>query len=226
VLRIVVDERERSSDLPKLIKELGGKVDFAQLEVGDYILSNECSIERKRVKDLIKSVYDGRLFDQIFRLQEEFDMAFLLIEGDLKEIDEYSENPKAIYGALISLLLNTKVKLIPSPNPLVSAQLILTLAEHLQRKGMKGPLIRKGKKGDDLYQQQLNLISSLPGVGEKLAKRLLEVFGTPKRIFNASLAELARVKGFGYARAEKVLRTLETRYKKEEVIQKKLEDLE
>ncbi|GBC75469.1 UvrABC system protein C [archaeon HR06] len=226
-MRIVVDEREKSSDLPNFIRELGGRVDFAQLEVGDYILSNECGIERKSIKDLIRSVYDGRLFDQIFRLQEEFDMVFLLIEGDLKEIEEYSENPKAIYGALISLLLNTKVRLIPSPNPLVSAQLILTLAEHLQRKrGVGGPLIRKGKKGENLYQQQLNLISSLPGVGERLAKRLLEVFGTPKRIFNASLAELARVKGFGYARAEKVLRTLETRYKKEEVIQKRLEDLE
>ncbi len=216
------------SELPNLIRELGAKVEFAQLDIGDYIISYDCSVERKSVRDLISSIYDGRLFDQILRLQKEYEKAYLLVEGDLNEIEEYSENPKAIYGAIISILLNTKVKLIYSPNPFVSAQLILILEDHLRRKiGIRAPLLKKKKKGDDLYEQQLTLISSLPGVGEKLGKRLLEAFGSPKKVFNASISELARVKGLGYARAKRILKALESKYGEGfKIYQKRLEDIE
>ena len=37
--RIVVDERERSSSIPSLLKKAGAVIDFAQLKVGDYIVS-------------------------------------------------------------------------------------------------------------------------------------------------------------------------------------------
>jgi DNA excision repair protein ERCC-4 len=49
----------------------------------------------------------------------------------------------------------------------------------------------------------------LPGIGDKLAVRMLEKFGTPQRALNASVAELARIPGFGTARAEKMRKILD-----------------
>ncbi|MGI0039859.1 MAG: ERCC4 domain-containing protein, partial [Nitrososphaera sp.] len=62
--RIVVDEREKNSGIPELLKNAGAVIDFAQLKVGDYIVSPETAVERKTVRDLVSSIYDGRLFLQ------------------------------------------------------------------------------------------------------------------------------------------------------------------
>ena len=61
-IRIVVDEREKNSQVPDLLRMMGVFVDYEQLAVGDYIVSSETIIERKTIHDLINSVYDGRLF--------------------------------------------------------------------------------------------------------------------------------------------------------------------
>jgi DNA excision repair protein ERCC-4 len=52
-------------------------------------------------------------------------------------------------------------------------------------------------------------MSSLPGVGDKLAVRMLDKFQTPIRALNASSAELARISGFGTERAVRVRRILD-----------------
>ena len=62
-IRIVVDEREKNSQIPNLLKIMGVFVDYKQLVVGDYIVSPETVIERKTIHDLINSIYDGRLYE-------------------------------------------------------------------------------------------------------------------------------------------------------------------
>ena len=49
----------------------------------------------------------------------------------------------------------------------------------------------------------------MPGIGDKLAVRMLEKFQTPQRALSASVAELARIPGFGTARAEKIRKILD-----------------
>ena len=71
-VRIVVDERERNSRIPDLLRQAGAIIDFAQLKVGDYIVSPETAIERKTIRDLINSIYDGRLFVQCSELAQHY----------------------------------------------------------------------------------------------------------------------------------------------------------
>ena len=61
------------------------------------------------------------------------------------------------------------------------------------------------------------MLCSLPGIGEKLAVRMLQKFGSPSRTLNASFAELAKVEGLGEARAKKIKQMLEqqSKFKKE-----------
>ena len=63
-LRIVVDEREKKSGIPDLLKSIGINVEMKMLPIGDYIVAPETIVERKSIQDLISSVFDGRLFDQ------------------------------------------------------------------------------------------------------------------------------------------------------------------
>ena len=72
-----------------------------------------------------------------------------------------------------------------------------------------GPFLKKIKKKNPLYLQQLFVLSSLPSIGNKLAARMLKKFNTPQRALNASIAELASIPGFGTARAVRVRKILD-----------------
>jgi DNA excision repair protein ERCC-4 len=86
--------------------------------------------------------------------------------------------------------------------------------------------MRKIKKENPIYIQQLSVLASVPGVGEKLAARMLKKFHTPIRALNASAAELATIQGFGLARAERARRILDTSNYTKQVMQRTLFDNE
>src|ERR687887_1804814 len=87
--RIVVDEREKSSRIPDLLHQAGAIIDFAQLKVGDYIVSPETAIERKTIRDLISSIYDGRLFVQCSELSQHYFKPLVIIEGNIVDLLEF-----------------------------------------------------------------------------------------------------------------------------------------
>lgn len=214
-LRIVVDDRERKSGIPDLLKSIGLNIEITTLPVGDYIVAPETVVERKSIHDLISSVFDGRLFDQCSRLKEHFQFPIILMEGDVDEIEEITENPLIFYGAVSSVALDFKIPIIPTPNASHSAKLLVSMCS--RKDASKGPFLKKIKKSNDIQRQQLSTISSLPGVGEKLATRMLDKFGSPSRVINASLAELSKIEGLGESRAKKIKHMLEseTKYSKE-----------
>ncbi|TMR62359.1 heavy metal resistance protein CzcA, partial [Streptococcus pseudopneumoniae] len=111
-LRIVVDERERKSGIPDLLRAVGINIEMKTLQIGDYIVAPETVVERKSIKDLISSVFDGRLFDQCNRLKEHFQFPIILMEGNVDEIIEITENPLIFYGAVSSIALDFKIPII------------------------------------------------------------------------------------------------------------------
>ena len=82
-LRIIIDERERKSGIPKLLQKIGINVEVKTLPIGDYIVSHETVVERKSISDFISSIFDGRLFDQCNRLKEHFQFPIILLEGNV-----------------------------------------------------------------------------------------------------------------------------------------------
>jgi DNA excision repair protein ERCC-4 len=237
-VRIVVDERERSSNIPELLKNAGAVIDFTQLKVGDYIVSSETAVERKTVRDLISSIYDGRLFLQCSDLVKYYRKPLLVMQGNIAELGEtsddmedtddiklHTERMSLAYDALITVATEFRIPIIHTPSAEQTAQLLVTLVNRsLQEAKATGPLLRKIKKGNPIHIQQLSVLASLPGVGEKLAARMLKKFHTPIRALNASAAELATIPGFGLARAERVRKVLNTPNNVKQVMQRTLFD--
>lgn len=237
-VRIVVDERERSSNIPELLKNAGAVIDFTQLKVGDYVVSSETAVERKTVRDLISSIYDGRLFVQCSDLVRYYQKPLLVVQGniaDLAQTSEDMEDPDDIklhtermslaYDALITVATEFRIPIIHTPSAEQTAQLLVTLVNRsLQEAKATGPLLRKIKKENPIHIQQLSVLASLPGVGEKLAARMLKKFHTPIRALNASAAELATIPGFGLTRAERVRKVLNASNNVKQVVQSTLFD--
>jgi DNA excision repair protein ERCC-4 len=238
-VRIVVDEREKNSNIPDLLKEAGAAIDFAQLRVGDYIVSSEMAVERKTIRDLVSSIYDGRLFVQCSDLVKNYQKPLLVVQGNIAELAEIPDNLEEedfkrqtmrmslAYDALVTVVTEFRIPIIHTPSALQTAQLLVTLVNRSLREGKAvGPLLRKIKKENPTYIQQLSVLASLPGVGDKLALRMLKKFHTPIRALNASAAELATIEGFGLSRAERVRRILDIPNDVRQVMQRTLFDNE
>lgn len=236
-VRVVADERERKSRIPDLIRNAGGTVDFAQLQVGDYIVSPEEVVERKTVHDLISSIYDGRLYIQCSQLVKHFQRPVIMVQGDIADLAEIpadvdadrigrlTERVPLAYEAIAAIIMEFRIPVIHTPSAEYTARLLLTLATRSLKEGKAtGPLLRKIKKENPVYVQQLSVLSSVPGIGEKLAARLLQKFHSPTRALNASAAELATIPGFGLARAERVRRILDSAGSASKIIQRTLFD--
>lgn len=208
---ILVDEREKNSGVPDLLTTYGTRVVYGQLKVGDYVLSPIVGVERKSLRDFLSSIYDGRVFRQCRELAATFVHPLLVIEGNVLELSEFLPNPKVFYGALASLALE-RVKLLTTPSVEGTARLLFLLAKRVSGDTPARSVLEKVKKTDQTGLQQLYMVASLPGVGEKLARSLLLRFRTPRRVFGASVAELARVPSVGRSRALKIKRALDQPY--------------
>src|SRR5574340_515748 len=138
-LRMVIDERERKSGIPDLLKKVGVKVELKNLPIGDYIVASETVVERKSIHDFISSVFDGRLFDQCNRLKEHYENPAIIVEGNIDEIDKITENPLVFYGAISAVALDFKIPVVPTPNASSTAKLLVAMCT---RQGqMKGPFL-------------------------------------------------------------------------------------
>jgi len=75
-------------------------------------------------------------------------------------------------------------------------------------------LIKQKRILDDINRHKLNIVASIPYIGEKYAERLLKNFKTIKAIVNASPQELSSKVGIPYKTSIKIWRILNEEYKR------------
>jgi ERCC4-type nuclease len=174
---VIIDERERNSKVPELLVKKGVSIKFRVIEVGDYIISQRIGVERKTIKDFIKSIYDGRIFDQISRLKEKFEIPVIVVEGDLNDLILFVDNPNVFRGALISLVLFNNTKIFFSLDEEETADYISLMAkQEMKKKEFFLPFLKAKPKTKDIRQIQLNIISSFPYIGQKTAFKILKEY--------------------------------------------------
>ena len=210
--RVVVDERERQSGVPERLAQLEVRVYFSRLPVADYVISPEIAVERKSLRDFVSSVYDGRLFTQASEISTGYRKPYIIVEGDVREVVNLTKNMNSYFGAIASVTLAYDLRLLFTATPGETAMAIAALVRNSRARPAPPGAFSAPPKGRDLPHQQLYFISSVPGIGPKLAKRLLARAGTPRRAISFTEAQLAMVPGMGGKKAEKITRMLDTKY--------------
>ena len=200
-LKFIVDKRERNIALIDALYSAGASLSFAQLPVGDYIISDRICVERKTTSDFENSIIDGRLFEQTSRLDASFIKPLLILEGGDAAF-RLSKN--IILGAMLKLYSEYNIQLIQSSDPIETSAILLKLAEREQVVDGRMPRIAGVKKAYTTFQWQTMMLGSLPGIGPNLALRLLSNFKTLKNIANADINSLMKVDKIGKKKASRI----------------------
>jgi len=210
LISIVVDHRERCSGIPELLARRTVDIHEKQLPVGDYILSERIAVERKRANDFLDSLIRQRLFDQVRRLAEAYPQPILIIEGD--GLFDRNITDQAIYGALSSIMTDYGFSIFTSAHIEETAHILYSMASREQAKGTTEVPIRGSKPLHSVPEQQRYLIEGLPFVSSVSSRRLLDYFGSVRRVINASHTELCEVEGIGTKKAQAIKAIIEQRW--------------
>lgn len=210
---IIMDIHE-PNEIESLLTETGAKVERKSITPGDYVVAENCGVERKSVSDFVGSLFKGRLMDQLGRLSSSYEKAVLLVEGSMGRTLRMMKNPRSFWGALLSIELDMGIAACFTQDKKQTSDALYTLAKRMQTAGEKSIEVRHKPKILSRTERQIFLVSGLPGIGTELAASLLEHFGTPRRTFTASQQELMQVEGIGDVKAKRIVELLDSSYER------------
>ena len=219
VLMIVADSNE-PKDIVGSLREAGVLQEVRDLPFGDYWIESTTNlkplvVERKTVDDLLKSLRERRIFDQLRAMKEFCDAEpRLLIEGDFYVLKFRNWADRSVQSLLWSIENEWNVQITHTRNKGWTVGWLVRWAK--QRMGFERPKrvhpVRYVPKAGDLRAIQRGLVEGLPAVSGELAERLLRHFGSPLAVFNAPAERLVEVRGIGPERAKRIIEALRSEY--------------
>ncbi len=211
-LTIAVDHRE-DEQFDAIFKKMGAHVDRRVLQVGDFLCSARLVIERKTRSDFEQSVIDGRMFSQLPNLVSNYDRVVVVVEGFIAE-ERLSRS--SLLGTYASIIADFGASLVFTDDMEETAELVFHFAKHEQMARKQPMRIFAKRKTLTPSQTARSIVEALPMVGPKLARALLNHFGTVGKIANASERDIASVPGVGRKRAKLIKEILSYSYEEEE----------
>jgi len=182
--KIIVDDREPEKIIELLILE-DIEIEVSRLEVGDYIISNKLAVERKTGHDFVSAVGDSRLFEQLIRLKENYEISILILENMSQIFEDRNIKISSVYGIMGYIASRLNISIIPTRNEKDTAILLKRLAIREQIKDDEPVIARRAPKSMSLKERQQFLLEGLFRTGPKRAKILLDHFKTPYGVFKA-----------------------------------------
>ncbi|MBS3168232.1 hypothetical protein J4216_03850 [Candidatus Woesearchaeota archaeon] len=216
--RVIIDNRENREIVKALeVEEL--IIERKQLELADFIIETKTldnkiqkvGIERKTQQDLLNSIIDKRLLNQLILLKENFDIPLLIIEGSENIYRLRDFHPNSIRGMISTIAIDFQIPIIYTESQKDTAKYIALIAKRLEKPRKPISLFAKRKPLTPI-EQQLSIVESLPGVGPTIAKSLISKFKTIKKIASASEEQLMKIDKIGKKKAQELKKILQEEF--------------
>lgn len=201
-----VDHREHWV-IAEYLNNLGFEIVHLNTGSGD-ISTRSVSVERKE-DDFLPSLFDDRRLRQLGAMREEAEFSYLVVTKSYEDIkmDVMSRdvNERILLGYIASLCaVGYPPLFIPDKHD--AAELIKRLVDKIEDDDPRVYVPRpKGAKPSD-YRNAM--IESLPKIGTKTRRRIVEAFPNFASLANASVEEIMAIDGIGKKTAEKIHRIL------------------
>ncbi|MBU0472004.1 MAG: DEAD/DEAH box helicase, partial [Nanoarchaeota archaeon] len=209
-ITILVDYREKSSKIIKMLIEKGVNIELKSLMIGDYLLSENVVVEYKTKRDFVNSIIDGRLLQQLRELTS-YLKPLLIIEGEEDIYSQRNIHENAIRGMISTIAISYRIPIIYTKNEYDTAEILYLIAKKEQNNEQKNFQMHTNKPLS-LKEQQEYVISAIPGIGSKLAKPLLKKFKSIKKIVNSDEDSLKKIDLIGEKKAKKIRELMDLNY--------------
>ena len=192
-----------------------------ELNTGDFMFDNEDTdefiiFEYKTMKDFIGSVSDGRIFEQVKRMNDEFDWSFVVIEGTIDDLEK--ENRRRMlqkntgrpfslaqfYGAIAKLNCYTTV--VQCHN---QAQAFIYMEKQMLKIFGDTPLSKHFKHDED--NTVLNFLCCINGINYKTAKLIVDehnIKNLHDLIVILNTVDLTDIKGIGEKTKNRIMEAI------------------
>ena len=214
---IICDNREPKEITNELSKLVDNNI-LEFIECGDYLLPNGFAIERKTGKDLIHSIQDGRLFQQLNNLCQYEHPVLAVITDNIWKDMFYSRNrhiPSVYIGTLSTITSKyPTVTMIFLDSDGEFIKYLVSLHKKLTEEGKSerpSPVMRRARSFRIVME---NGLCAVKGISVKSAQRILHHFDSIENLCNASKNDIEDVKGIGKKQAEAVYDFLHKSYNK------------
>ena len=212
---VTVDDREPAD----VVESVRGHDDVAEVAVerldsGDVVVES-MAIERKTLSDYVNGVMSRSgtdLEDQVERMTARYDHAYVLLEGDMGDLDrlETGVSPAALRGSMASVTARYGAPVIPCTD----RRRLVDYAVRLGRKHLEDPSRRPLPVGSVPSRREptpKRMYACIEGIGPGLADALYEAYPTVAELAAADRDELTDVEGIGETRARTILAALRDR---------------
>lgn len=203
---LMVDYREKDSTILEILYSRNIPIEIVSLPVGDF-LWNTNVIERKEIKDFLSSTINGHMYDQlediIHNLSNGFPRAFLVLHGDISDINwKYTCGVTmpvffTMIGEVISSYQNVNFVWLDSENSFANFLSGLYFKSFQPKKEILS-LKKRSKRLD------IDTLCATRAFSPKTAKEALKEHSL-QEIFNMDTKELIKIDGYGKQRANKFI---------------------
>lgn len=203
-IRIIVDSREMNGGVPKGL-DLMENIDITveTMEVGDYVVSDRCGIERKGGKDLRMSLFDTKtFFGQVADLARAYSKPLLILEDC--DFWRLNMDPNTARGMIFAVTVDLGVPIIYTKDKMDTVAHIARLAirEQTDRSSNFSSHGKRSHMSDN--EKRLYVVTSVCDVGPVIARNLLAEFKTVENVMKASYDELLGVPEIGPVTAKNI----------------------
>lgn len=201
-MKLLVDNREPRGLKELLNIRLENKVEFANLEIGDFQILDDSNnvvflVERKSYDDLISSIKDGRYSEQSFRLNK-FPLnnhkIYYLIEGDTSNFISKNNQTqvKMLFSSIFSLSFLKEFSIIKCNNWLESSEFLIRFFEKIENlkiinnDNREYTNVIKSSKKSNITKENINevMLMQIPGISSNIANQLMIVYKTINNLIN------------------------------------------
>lgn len=207
-VHVNVDDREPAS-LVRAVREHPdvASVEVIRLSAGDLAIDG-VGFERKTLRDYVGSAM-GRsgpdLDDQVRRLVERYDHAYVLLEGNLDDVEGLRTGvpASAIRGSIASITARHGVPVLPCSD----RERLVDMATRIGRKHVEEPSTRRLPTGAITARNEptaKRMYACIDGIGPRLAAALYESYPSVEALLSASIEELQAIDGVGEGRARRI----------------------
>ena len=221
-MKIIVDTREhgphgltstRKSRAQEYYSAKGYDCEIRQLEFGDYLFNNQVVFEYKLIDDLMKSITNGRLFDECVNQTVTYPYSYLIVEGNLQDyildswesyivrkqyMFDYNKFIKSTYARYEGAIrrVQTICPVIYAASESVAFQEMLLQAQKCCESKVYGSEVKNLVKSASAVD---SVLCSVKVVSDKKAKLIKETLKIKRLhdLINCSVKDFSSVRGIG-----------------------------